>query len=111
MKDLLYKIKLFYAKITKKHETYKRYEIKPIQDWSILLTVCFIILCILVVFAFYLFIQIKNDKLFTITETNMLKEVKLNMGLLNKTINEINLREELTNNIKRNGVRSPDPSL
>ncbi|MCX6702053.1 MAG: hypothetical protein NTX96_02565 [Candidatus Zambryskibacteria bacterium] len=111
MKALLQKIKLFYVKVTKKEETYKRREIRPSQDWSVLLIVNFVILCALIIFASYFYIQIQREKLFSITETNILNEEKINMDLLTKTINDINAREKLTSNIKNNRVRYSDPSM
>ncbi len=111
MKNLLQKIKLFYIKITKKEEIYKRRAIRPAQDWSIILITDIVIFCILLIFASYFYIQIRRDELFAITETNILNETKINSVLLKKTINDINLREELTNNLKNNGIRFSDPSM
>jgi hypothetical protein len=111
MKDLLQKIKPFYVKVVKKEETYGRHGIKPTRDWSVLLIINFVVFVMLVMFTFYFYIQIKNDKLFVANETNTLKEVTINTNLLNKTIDDIKAREEVTNNLKNNKVSSPDPSL
>jgi|SRR3989344_7221846 len=110
MIDLLKETKLFYSKITKKEETYERRAIRPAQDWLALLVISFVVFCLLVLFASYFYLQIREDKLFTINKDDMLKETKLNTSLLQKTINDINTREELTSNLK-NGVTPPDPSI
>ena len=111
MTDLLKETKLFYSKITKKEETYKRRAIRPAQDWLALLVISSVIFCLLILFASYFYLQIRDDKLFTINKDAMLKEVKFNTSLLQKTINDINTREELTNNLKNNGLVPPDPSI
>ena len=111
MKDLLQKIKKFYVKVIKKEETYQRHGIKPTRDWSILLLVSFITSVVLIIFTSYFYIQIKNDRLFVVDETNTLKEVNINTNILNKTIDDIKAREGTTNNIKNNKISSSDPSL
>lgn len=111
MKDILQKIKSFYVKVIKKEETYQRHGIKPTRDWSILLLTSFIVSVVLIIFTSYFYIQIKNDRLFVVDETNTLKEVTINTDILNKTIDDIKAREETTNNIKNNKIGSPDPSL
>lgn len=110
MKDLSQKIKVFYAGLIKKKETYQRHAIKPTRDWTILLIASSIIFVILAMFAFYVYLQIMDDKLFVAKDRIVIKEEKINTGLLSKTIEDINTRETLTNSLKGNSVKTTNPS-
>ena len=111
MKDLLLKIGLLYQHLTKREEKYKRDEIRPTQDWSTILVISFVIFCVFMMLSFYFYLQIKNDKLFKTTKTSALNEKKINIDLLRKTVEDINNREKLINDIKNNGAKPRDPSL
>jgi len=111
MKNLFQKIKSFYLEKTKKEETYERRGIKPVKDWVAVLELNFIVFCLIVIFALYCYIQIRQDKLFIKAEDNSLEEVKINIGLLEKTVNDINSRRGLNDDARRNGTDFSDPFL
>ncbi|HBZ04800.1 MAG: hypothetical protein UU11_C0013G0009 [Parcubacteria group bacterium GW2011_GWF2_40_69] len=111
MKDFSQKIKLFYVGLTKKESVYKRRGIKPTRDWLVILTTNLVLFCILGVFGFYFYTQINKDKLFITEKANAIEVVRINTGLLKKTVEDIHSREEQTTSIKNNGTVLADPSI
>jgi hypothetical protein len=111
MKDLILKIKLFYSQLIKGREKYNRHKIHPPRDWSILLSTFFILFCALTFLAYYFYVNIKNDTLFSTTEENVLNEKKININLLKQTVADIETRREMTNKIGGSQTIPEDPSL
>lgn len=110
MNQFFEKTKKIYLKLITRQESYKRDGIEPSWDWSLILVFNFILFCVAGLFGYYVFVQIKNDQLFSTESTNTLNEVKINRNLLEKTIEDIRIREENTIYLKTNGVNSVDPS-
>ncbi len=111
MKDILPKIKSFYKSVVTKKETYKRHGIVPAHHWSLIVIISSFFFCVLGLFGYYVFYLIKNDRLFTVKENAGFREIRINRPLLKKTIDDINAREEYTNNLRISGVKTSDPSF
>lgn len=111
MKNLFNKLKSFYTEFAKKKETYKRNEIRPNRNWLFIVVINLTVFCLLAVFAFYLYVQIENNKLFSSSKNTALNNAQINVDFLKKTVENFNLRAEQTSNIRIKGAGFPDPSL
>ncbi len=111
MSSLLQKIKLIFDKLKTAKVSYERHIINPKNDWMILLTTTFIVLCIMVVVSFYFYTQIDQGKFFMTEAIDKTKEIKIDTSLLKKTVDDINLRENLSTKIRDNRPNIADPSL
>ena len=112
MKNYLQKIKLQLGKLKSPKISYDRGGVNPTRDWRILLSITFIILCLLVLVAFYFYRQVEQRSLFSVATDSDQSEIKINTTLLKKTVDDINARQMMNYNI-RNGVVSvpSDPSI
>ena len=110
MKDLLQKVKVWYDKTRMAKISYKKYGMRPSHDWRVILVATFVLLCAVSIVAFYFYIQINEGKLFVVTQNKTEKEIELNVDLLKKTIDDLNLRENTLIKIKQNRVVPVEPS-
>lgn len=111
MKNFLQKIKDIYSKFSIKGEINVRRGIEPSRDWSIILLISFLIFIVLIVFAYYVYNQVKNDLLFVAPKSDLIKDVKINTDLLEKIVADVDQREEETSKLKGSAVLPADPSI
>ena len=76
----------------------------------ILLTVTLIVLCIMAGISFYIYTQIDQGRFFTIVSDNITNKIKINTVLLNKTVDDINLRQTNLKKVTENKPNTADPS-
>lgn len=112
MSQLLDKIKLLIEKFRTKKISYERGGIKPLRDWRVFLYIIFITLCILIVLAFYIYTKVENSTLFVVSKDNTESLKKINQTLLEKTIDDINIRQKAGADVRNGAVSAPvDPSI
>ena len=112
MKDYLQKIKSIVGGLKKEKTSYERGGINPGRDWRILLSITFVILCILAILAVYFYIQIDRGRLFVVPEDSIEDKTKINMILLEKIVGEVKAREARSADIKEGRMAVPsDPSM
>lgn len=86
-------------------------EISPYRDWGIFLAIFFILLIVIAIASAYLFIQIKNEEIFT-KERALEEEIEmLDIKALKSTIEFFDVRDENFNNILEQKPDIIDPSL
>ena len=110
MSGLLQKIKTWYGKVRTKGQSYKISNIRPVHDWRMLLVSTLVIVVVMAVFAFYFYMQIDRKKFFVVKDNKTKDDIKINEVLLKKTVDDINSRRTLFEEIRNKGVPS-DPSL
>lgn len=109
MSELLQKIKLLFIKLKTREESYERGAVKPEYDWKIILITATVILFVLAIISFYFYIQVDKGALFVVNKDGTANEVKINMDLLQKTVNDIKLREAMTAKIRGGNTIVPTP--
>lgn len=107
MEKLLKKIKIYFQK----KPISKKKGFNPHKYWKILLTTFFSIIGLLILFSFYLFYQIKNDKIFQVETNEAKNEILLNEKLINKIEKDFEFKREKIEEIEKNKVFLKDPSL
>ena len=110
MTNILKQIKGLYNKSREKKLSYEKRGINPKHHWSILLSVTFVMLLCIAIFAFYFYTEINQGKFFTVKNKAIEKEVKIDSALLKKIVDEINLRAKSLKEIKTKTIPQ-DPSL
>ncbi|MFZ2621501.1 MAG: hypothetical protein WAX85_02920 [Minisyncoccia bacterium] len=111
MSNFLEKIKSFAEKIKTSHLSYSRVGIRPKHDWNIILAITSISICFTALMAYYFYIEVTQGRFFTVNKDDSRKEVRINNVLLEESVNDVNLREEFSNEINKNQISKPDPSL
>ncbi len=108
MKKILEKLKPYLEKM-KMGNSYRKEGIWPERDWKIILSVTFIAVILVGGLSVYFYLEIDQGNLFQVESAGMNQELKIDAGLLTKTIGEINSRQDALANIKNNVPK--DPSL
>lgn len=111
MSDLTQKIKDWYTKISPTKTSFERSGISPKRDWRILLVSTFAVVLVMAGISLYLYIQINNGTLFVTLTENTEIEVKIDKVLLEKTINDINVRKTTLGDVIQNKSIPADPSI
>ncbi len=85
--------------------------VSPNADWKVLFVFFFIILTIVLSLGIFLFVKINNGSLFVVkTETSAVAP-KINVDQLSRTIEYYDERAKNLEDIRKNKVSIPDPSL
>ncbi len=85
--------------------------VSPNADWKVLF-VCMILLLIIVSsLGTYLFVKINNGSLFTVKTQTQSVAPKINTDQLRRTLQYYDERAKTLEDIKKNKVSIPDPSL
>jgi len=79
--------------------------------WAILVAIAILVALTTSVFHIYLFTQVKNDKIFQITEVGENNQTEINVGALQETINQFDQKEERFNMFLNERPILVDPSL
>jgi hypothetical protein len=111
MDSFLQKIKLEMNKFKTIKVSYERDSVNPGKDWAILLTIALVILCIMAIVSFYFYTQVSQGTFFVGGASKTGQDIKIDMNLLKKTVDDINLRESLSAQIRNNRPNVADPSL
>ncbi len=90
---------------------YAREGFYPARDWKMFLILAFALLCIIGIFSLYLYVEINQGNLFTGTSEGGQAPVMFKTDLLQKTVNDINLRQKTLEDAKQNKTSAPDPSI
>ncbi len=105
------KIKIWYDKLRTTPAPIERSGISPKRDWRILLVSTVVLVCMIGGISLYFYIQINKGQLFVTVRDNTEKEITIDSVLLEKTINDINIRKITLEDIKQNKSIPPDPSI
>jgi hypothetical protein len=111
MADLNQKIKDWYEKLKPTKASFDRSGISPKKDWRVMLVSTFLALVICAGISLYLYIQINSGALFFTLTDNTEIEVKIDKVLLEKTINDINIRKTTLGDVIQNKSIPSDPSI
>ena len=111
MKGLLQKIKSWYEKLRNPGISYQIQGLNPAHDWRLILVTTFVLICLEAFLAFYFYIQIDSGKFFVVTGNSEEKEVKLDQSLLQKTVDDLNLKEANLVKIRADRVSPKEPSI
>ena len=111
MSKLLQKFKSWYNGLRKTKSLYEKKGIKPYKDWIIMLTSTQVIIIVFALLAYYFYIQIDKGNLFVVDKTTSENEIKINRVLLQKTVDDINFREQTTIETKESKSIPTDPSI
>jgi hypothetical protein len=109
MADLQNKIKSWFAQLKTKGVSYKKHSINPTHEWRIVLVTTFILLCTGALLSFYFYTEVDQGKIFVVEKDNTGQEVKIDTNLLQKTVDDINARQDSLKKLSANGV-PPEPS-
>src|SRR4051812_15984793 len=111
MSAFIQKIKSLLKVLRIKPVSYVRIGMRPTRDWHIILSVVVGTLFILAYFAYYLYIQADQGKLFTSAESDMSKKTVIDELLLKKVVGDINNREKQSKEFIKNVLIPDDPSI
>ena len=112
MSDYIKKIKSFLEKAGSRPESYRRKMVRPIRDWTILLSVATFFLILSGLVAYYLYYEIRQGKFFITEENQSADTARIDMKLLDKVVDDIKARQTQTTNIETNKLVVPaDPSM
>lgn len=111
MKDYLEKINKYFSKEEKKPTTYNERMINPKRDWNIIIISSFLLIIISGIYSYYLYTKINNDTLVTLNPTKKETEVKININLLDKLVDELNKKSESLKSLKSDTQTPRDPSI
>jgi hypothetical protein len=104
-------IKSWYEKFKTSGTSYKKSGMRPLKDWKIILISTQLIIIFLAVIAVYFYIQVDKGTFFAIPENGSKSELKINMSLFKKTVDDINSKSTLLNDIKAGKSIPADPSV
>lgn len=107
MDNLITKIK----SIFKKKEIDGSSVVNPHKHWIRILWVFSSITVVLIIFSFYLLINIKNDSVFQVAPTVKEDNSAINEKLLNSITNVFDEKEVKEKTLKSSLLSYPDPSL
>jgi hypothetical protein len=110
MKNILENIKKIRSKIQKSGQTYTKKEINPNRDWLLILLGSQIIVILVAVLSVYLYIRVDRGDIFTENSTGEENEVKINMTILDKVVNDASNRVDEFSKILKS-ESPPDPSV
>ena len=112
MNAYIQKIKSLLKKTNSRPESYARKMIRPIHDWSILLSVATILLLLSGLVAYYFYYEIRQGNFFITKENQGGDTARIDMQLINKAVDDIKTRQAQTVNIETDKLVVPaDPSL
>ena len=111
MKLYIEKIKSWYSSLKISEPSYEKEGVSPYKDWRIILTSTFVALVVLAGAAYYFYIEVDSGNFFTVSEETEGNEVKINNTLFKKIVDDINNRKQSMENIQKNKIAPPDPSL
>lgn len=111
MNKILQKLKSWFGETAVKKVSYKQQGYRPKRDWSIMFVLSFILILAMLSFAFYIYVEIDNNRLFVSDYDEMSKELKLDEKLIKKVVDGINSRAESLEAIKNDKNIPPDPSF
>lgn len=111
MSDLFKKIKSWFDKIKVREYSYEKGGLNPAKDWTVSLISAISVVILFAIFSVYLYLQIDANQIFNVTSNADNNEAKINMTLLDKTVSDINQREQVTSDIKQNKNIPTDPSI
>jgi len=111
MENYIKKIKKWLENIKSLSSTYKRSGIRPENEWGIMLSVTFVIVLFLTIFATYFYMQVNAGKIFIVEYAGTSSNVKLNRQLLDKTIEDIQKTQDKFDQISNSPVTVPDPGV
>lgn len=106
------KIKKFFTRKSMRKIDYKNNVItNPERDWKILLAVFATLICLVIIFSFYLFAQINKGELFTVKYGKSTTAETIDKSLLNEIISFFEERQQNFDKLKNNRPKIIDPSL
>lgn len=111
MSPLLQKIKNLYKKASTGQSVYAKDSIYPRHDWKILVISMLIAILFMALAAFYFYIQIDSGSIFMVDTTGAQNGVNLKNVLLNRVVDDLNLREKNLKAIEQNQGIPTDPSI
>ena len=112
MNNYIQKIKSLLKKVSSRPESYTRKMIRPIHDWSILLAIAIISLCLSGLVAYYFYYQIRHGNFFNTGEVQNENKARIDMKLLEKAVSDIYTRQTQTIDVETGKLAVPvDPSL
>ncbi len=109
MKNLQDKISQIFKKIKKSRDSYSRLHIKPHRDWVYILIISNIIIVILMSYSTFLYFEIDSAKFVSYDLAKSDPEIKLNIELLNKIVQDLKNREKNINSLNNSKIPQ-DPS-
>lgn len=110
MKDSIEKIKSWWLKVSTKKPVYEKKGMSPMRDWKIIFITAQIVVVIGAVGSFIFYRLVDSGEYFAVSEEVMQNEVKINIALLQKTVDDIKAREKSMEDSKRGTGIPADPS-
>lgn len=110
MSDIITKIKVWWQKVSTKTPLYNRKGLSPVHDWTIIFITTQIVIAVGALGAYYFYKAVDSGDFFAVTEEITQNEVKINIGLLQKTVDDINAREKKLAESSQGGSVPTDPS-
>jgi len=111
MNVFLEKIKKYLGRFENKTPSYERKGIKPERDWGVILILGLIFLCLSGILARYIFVQIEKGNLFSSEVEKTDEKIIINQKLLEETVNRMDTKQINLDNVKKNRIAVPDPSI
>lgn len=101
-------IKDFFAKIKTKKILYVKKSINPTHDWNIFVSFSLLIFILGFIFSLYFYNQVNSGNwFFKSSNSSVDKLVKINQTLLDKIIQDINIKQVSRDNISKNVPKDP----